>query len=208
MSINFFKIFKAGTFTDMAGKVHSFSKRDLEQTALFYTNQRPKAPLVLGHPADNGPELGTVLKLSTQGDAMFAEADVSEKLVNLVRSGQYKYVSASFSPGYLAGSWILRHVGMLGATPPAVKGLGALAFSEHLAFCEALQSAFIELPGLNGAVSFSEFADGGTRYQVHREKMHLAIKQMVTQYPEFSYLEAAMLIESMINNSTKAAARQ
>lgn len=204
MAINFFKIFKTGTFTDMAGKVHSFSMRDLEQTALFYTNQKPKAPLVLGHPADNGPALGTVLKLSTQGDAMFAEADVSEELVSLVRSGQYKHVSASFFASGLPGVWSLRHVGMLGAMPPAVKGMGALEFGEPLTACKAVDTAFFNVNGLGAEVNFADVSNGGTSFQIMREKMHIAINRMTAQYPEFSYIEAARLIESMINNGTKA----
>lgn len=199
MAINLFKILKAGTFTSMAGRDYSFSVRDLEQTAAFYTHQRPKAPLVLGHPVDNGPAFGTVLGLSTKGDALFAEADVSNELTQMVRAGHYKYVSAALYPSGLTGVWSLRHVGMLGAVGPAVKGLGSLEFSEHKAgTCKAMHTTFFNVPGLGTEVNFGDAAEGGTPFQIFRERMHIAITRMMTQYPEFSYLEAARMVESMI----------
>ena len=53
-----------------------------------------------------------------------------------VKNGLYKKVSASFySPESKInpepGKWSLRHVAMLGAQPPAVKGLKGFAYSEE-----------------------------------------------------------------------------
>ena len=61
-----------------------------------------------------------------QMDPAFAEA---------VEAGRYKHVSAAFyapdSPrNPKPGGYYLRHVGVLGAVPPAVKGLGPLTFAE------------------------------------------------------------------------------
>lgn len=54
----------------------------------------------------------------------------------LVKAGRYRKVSASFYPPAAKanprpGSYYLKHVGFLGAQPPAVKGLKAIAFSEE-----------------------------------------------------------------------------
>ena len=129
-----FQIFKAGSQVATGGIVHHFSEKDLEHIATAY-KIKPDAPLVIGHPRDNKPEYGRVLGLFARGDKLYAQAEVNPELIQLVRSGSYKKVSASF---YSLGdknnpypcNYFLRHVGFLGAQPPAVKGMDALKFSE------------------------------------------------------------------------------
>jgi len=65
----------------------------------------------------------------------------------MVNKGRYKKISASFySPNYpfnpAPGSYYLKHVGFLGAVPPAVKGLGDARFSTPtpgIEFCSGPQ---------------------------------------------------------------------
>ncbi len=64
-----------------------------------------------------------------------------DELVNLVRSGHYKKVSASFLlPGHPSNpsktSLHLKHIGFLGATPPGVKGLEQFEFAEFGQSCQ------------------------------------------------------------------------
>lgn len=198
MATQFFKIFRAGKHTAMSGDSVVFSESQLKDTAAYYTQQTQAAPLVIGHPETNGPSLGTVLDLHVKDATLFANAEVSDLLTGMVRNGSYKYVSASFSQSNIPGVWGLRHVGLLGAHPPAVKGLGALSFAESAHFCEAIQTAFVELSGFGAQVSFSEMNAGATAFQMARQSMHQAINQMIRQYPEYTYLEAARLLESMI----------
>jgi hypothetical protein len=82
-------------------------------------------------------------------------------LIDLVRSGNYKKISASFFSPYhgdnpAPGIWCLRHVGFLGAVPPAVKGMEALAFSETSAvdFAEHGRS---DANGFEGAFAATAF---------------------------------------------------
>ena len=67
---------------------------------------------------------------------MFADfAQVDDDFAELVKKGRYKKVSASFYPPNHPSNpqpenWYLRHVGFLGAHPPAVKGLAAINFAD------------------------------------------------------------------------------
>lgn len=139
-----FQIFRAGTHTSAGGTPLVFSKQDLEHMAAGYSKKRLRAPLVLGHPADNIPEYGESDALFVNDGKLYAQATVSDTLQEMVRAGRYKYVSPSlFAPDSplnpTPGVYYLRHIGFLGAQPPAVKGMAALKFSEcsgNLSFAE------------------------------------------------------------------------
>lgn len=130
------QIFRAGTHTTSAGQSIVFSENDIANTALMYNSAGHSAPVVLGHPADDQPALAWVESLARCGGALVAKVGrLSPALVEAVRGGRYKYLSASFhsldSPGNPSrGVWYLKHVGMLGAHPPAIKGLGPVAFAD------------------------------------------------------------------------------
>lgn len=135
MESKFFKIFRAGTHTSMSGQTITYTTGDLIATASAYSKTAKKVPLVLGHPPSNGPALGSVTALQVKDGALFAVADVSDELVQLVKNGRYGNVSAAFfAPANVdnpyPGVWSLRHVGFLGAVQPGVKGLGPLEFSD------------------------------------------------------------------------------
>ena len=135
MNLRAFQCFAAGTHSDMHGRTVTFSRADISTIAAGYSPNPKAAPLVLGHPEDDTRALsyGSVRALVAEGDALFAIADVSSELQQLVRAGRYKNVSASLrlpgtkeNPGF---GYSLRHVGFLGAVPPAVKGMQPLAFA-------------------------------------------------------------------------------
>src|SRR5690554_6456112 len=129
-------IFKPGKHTDSHGQTLDFSEDKLLAAASAYDPQLHEAPIVIGHPKDNHPAYGWVASLEFAEGALDAiphqlNADFEE----MVASGAFKKVSASF---YLPdapnnpkpGTLYLRHVGFLGAQPPAIKGLKAVEFSE------------------------------------------------------------------------------
>lgn len=129
------EIMRAGTHVSSNGMPITFSADDLKMAAIAYAPERKRAVLTLGHPSDNQPDLGTIDKLSLVGNRLFAHVSKPSKLaVDLVRAKRYNHVSASFN-GPLApdnpmpGTWYLRHVGLLGAVPPAVRGLAPLEFA-------------------------------------------------------------------------------
>lgn len=135
------EIFRAGKHTDDAGNVHVFEPADIDDIAASYNPSLRQAPLVVGHPASNLPaygwvasasaadgELGRVLKMDTR--------DVEPQFAEMVRLQRFPKRSASFYPpahpsNPTPGKWYLRHVGFLGAQPPAVAGLKDIQFSEQ-----------------------------------------------------------------------------
>jgi hypothetical protein len=127
-------IFRAGSHSPMQGGTLDFSAADLAATAAAYDPARYEAPLVVGHPALNAPAYGWVEGLAARGEDLVATPrQVDASFAELVKGGRYKKISASFwSPNArdnpAPGVWSLRHVGFLGAVPPAVKGLREVAF--------------------------------------------------------------------------------
>jgi len=129
-------IFKAGTHTDMYGNKIQFSEAAVEAMVQAYDPSLYDAPIVVGHPALDAPAYGWVKSLTAQGTDVLAEPqDVDPAFAELVARKRYKNISAAFyspdAPGNpKPGVWYLRHVGFLGAQPPAIKGLKSASFSE------------------------------------------------------------------------------
>lgn len=131
------QIFRPGTHTAMSGAVLSFSEDDLSAAAEAYDPALHEAPLVVGHPRHDAPAYGWVNRLAFADGALEAvPAQLDEAFAEMVRNGRFKKVSASFYPpshpaNPKPGVYYLRHVGFLGAQPPAVKGLKAVEFADE-----------------------------------------------------------------------------
>lgn len=129
------EIFKAGKHTAMGGQRLAFSAADLRDTVAAYDPAKHEAPLVVGHPGIDAPAYGWVKGLNFAGGVLFADADqVDPAFAGMVNDGRFKKVSASFyrpdAPNNPApGVYYLRHVGFLGAQPPAVRGLKSASFA-------------------------------------------------------------------------------
>lgn len=134
--MNPIQIFRTGRHTDMSGTVAGFSEADLAAMAAVYDPALSEAPIVVGHPKSDAPAYGWIKGLKAEGGALYAEPDqVDPAFAELVRSGRYKKLSACFyAPQSAAnpkpGAYYLRHVGFLGAQPPAIKGLAPVQFAE------------------------------------------------------------------------------
>ena len=130
-------IFKPGRWTTVAGEAISFSESDLAATAAAYSTKAHKAPLVVGHPKTDDPAVGWAKSLLANEQGLFAIPEkVDVTFAESVRSGRYGTISAKFyrptdSNNPVPGVWYLRHVGFLGAQPPAVKGLIDPEFAEE-----------------------------------------------------------------------------
>lgn len=122
-------IFKPGKHTAMSGDSFNFSESDLAATVRAYSPALHEAPLVIGHPKHDAPAAGWVKSLQATPEGLTAETQqVDPAFAELVGKGSYKKISASFyhpdSPSNpVPGVYYLRHVGFLGAQPPAIKGL-------------------------------------------------------------------------------------
>ena len=130
-------VFKAGDQTSAQGVARSFSTKDLDQVIASYDPQIHEAPLVLGHQGDSDslPSYGWIKGFERQGDNLYANVAFTDVAKDLVKDGHYRKVSISFySPDSQInphpGTWTARHLALLGAAPPAVKGLEPFNFAE------------------------------------------------------------------------------
>ena len=130
------EIFRAGTCTDNSGRTITITPEQVAAIASHYSPDKHEAPIVVGHPSTNAPAYGWVGSLKAENGTLFADfAQVDDDFAELVKKGRYKKVSASFYPPNHPSNpqpenWYLRHVGFLGAHPPAVKGLAAINFAD------------------------------------------------------------------------------
>ncbi|ELF7957293.1 hypothetical protein RA674_001370 [Salmonella enterica] len=190
-------IFRTGSFTDINGRTFSYSERDLDAMATAYNSATKtnhySAPLCLGHPVSNTPEYGHVNALTHRQGRLYATVTPDSSLVRLVRGKRYGKVSAAFYPpghknNLTPGAWLLRHVGFLGAMPPAVKGLEALTFSEA-------SDLSLLFAGSTGTASFAEYADtdeSNPRYILH------SVTQDISRVMGVSYSEALNISNSFM----------
>lgn len=119
----------------MNGQVIDFSAADVAAIAAAYDPELHEAPHVVGHPRTDDPAFGWVraLGVNDAGRLCVTESrQVEPAFAEAVGAGRYKKRSASFYPPSHAnnptpGQWYLKHVGWLGAMPPAVKGLADVA---------------------------------------------------------------------------------
>ncbi|MCX7736541.1 MAG: hypothetical protein N2319_07485 [Candidatus Kapabacteria bacterium] len=125
------EIFKTGTHTDSAGRERNFTSEDISAIADKYNqsiavDKSGEAPIVIGHPKDNTPAYGWVERLARRGEILLAKLkNLSPEIIEQVRQGAFRKVSVSLFPDLM-----LRHIGLLGAATPAVKGLKNISFAE------------------------------------------------------------------------------
>ncbi len=131
--MSWIEILKTGKWKDSSGKEHIFNEEDLEAIVNNYEKRTNDAPIVVGHPKSNSPAFGWVDKLKKEGNVLKAKIkDLVPEFVDAVKKKMYKYVSVSLYPDNR-----LRHIGFLGGSPPAVKGLEAVQFEgdkEYITF--------------------------------------------------------------------------
>lgn len=132
-----FEIFTPGKHTAANGVTLEFGEDLLKASIAAYDPALHEAPIVVGHPKDNHPAFGWIkgLQFSEDGRVMAIPGELDADFSELVAKGRYKKRSASW---YLPdapnnpkpGTLYLRHVGFLGAMPPAIKGLKDVSFNE------------------------------------------------------------------------------
>jgi hypothetical protein len=145
------EIFKPGRHVAMNGAAFDFSESDLAATVAAYDPTLHEAPLVVGHPRTDDPAYGWTqsIALAEGGKLLAVPRDVDPAFAELVNSRRFSKVSASFYPpdspaNPVPGVYYLRHVGFLGAQPPAVKGLKSPSFSDGDADFITLEFSEIE----------------------------------------------------------------
>lgn len=106
--------------------------KTMSEVAETYEVDNHSAPTVLGHKSQASPCWGWVESVTKEGDDLYADIKVADKLREWMKLSLYKKRSASFylpdaehnpTPGKLH----LRHLALLGAEPPVIKGLEDIA---------------------------------------------------------------------------------
>lgn len=130
------EVFEGGLQTDSSGQSSYWDTGRLDEVAQSYNPARHEAPLVIGHPEHDAPAWGWVEKVKREGNKLLVKfRDVAEEFIDMAKRGLFTKRSVAFySPDHPQnphpGKWHLRHVGWLGAMPPAVKGLKNVAFGD------------------------------------------------------------------------------
>jgi hypothetical protein len=124
--MDWFEVFRTGIHTDSAGNTSNWTEADLDEIVRSYDPRIHEAPIVIGHPEYDSPAYGWIEALKREGDRLLAKPkQLVEEFKDWVRRGLYKKISITLYPDLG-----LRHVGFLGAIPPAVKGLTQAQFIE------------------------------------------------------------------------------
>lgn len=131
------EVFRPGTFTPMRGDPVTYSAADLRAVADAYDPETAPAPVVVGHPDLDAPAYGWIEKLdyATGPERLIATVgQIEPAFAAMVKAGRFKKVSMAFfrpDQGHnpVPGVWYPKHVGFLGATPPAVSGLKNATFA-------------------------------------------------------------------------------
>lgn len=137
------KVFKTGNHTDSKGRKRAWTESDLDKAANAYNpTTGHEAPIVIGHPKENAPAYGWIEQLKRDGQYLLAKPkQVIKVFKEMVNSGQFKKKSVSFN-----SDGTFRHLGFLGAVPPAIKGLPDYLFSQCddgvFEFAEELDDTF------------------------------------------------------------------
>ncbi|RPH42093.1 MAG: hypothetical protein EHM87_17830 [Burkholderiales bacterium] len=119
------EIFRGGNVIDSGGNEHDGDEL-IDKAIETFDPETHEPPLTLGHPEDNKPAYGWVEALKRDGAVLLAKfRNVVPGVEESIKKGYFKKRSASFYP-----DGKLRHVGFLGAVPPAIKGLADLKFKE------------------------------------------------------------------------------
>lgn len=124
-------IFKTGIHTSTDGSELKATPEYLRSVVAGYNPKTHESPAVIGHPKHNLPAYGWVQSLNFNEDdgVLYADfADVEPQFASMLKNKRFKKRSSSFYPpnhpsNPTQGKPYLRHVGFLGAQPPAVKGL-------------------------------------------------------------------------------------
>lgn len=129
-------VFRPGTHTAMDGRQVTITLEDCLDLAASYDPTLMETPFVIGHPKLTAPSYGWAGRFEVRDGLVYAEPkQVVPEFAEAFNKGMYKKRSLSIyfpnSPGNpKPGHFYPRHVGFLGAIPPAVKGLPDVSFAE------------------------------------------------------------------------------
>lgn len=124
MNKKWIEIARTGRYTAMNGEDVEVTPALLDGLAASFDEAKRRVPLVFGHPQTDSPAFGWVSALKRQGALLLASfRETPREVKELVAAGRFKNVSIKIGPDNS-----LWHVGLLGATQPAIPGLAPVSF--------------------------------------------------------------------------------
>lgn len=135
-SLDQVEVFRPGRRRAMNGEVYEITAADVVALAEAYDPALHRAPHVVGHPQHDDPSYGWVESLQAvdggKSLVITKSSQVEAAFGELVTTGRFPNRSVCFYPpdheaNPKPGVWYPKHVGWLGAMPPAVKGLKSVA---------------------------------------------------------------------------------
>lgn len=147
-----FPVFKVGTHKDGAGRDLQFTEEQIDEIIRMNEGRLAEVKAVLGHPRTDDPaygETGALKKVVKDGVAyLYAKLkNAVAEFAEMVNAGMYNRVSIALYPDLR-----LRHIGFLGATPPAVKGLAPVQFEDGEAAEMVIEFSEREQWAMSGAL--------------------------------------------------------
>jgi len=132
------EVFRAGRHVDSGGHERVWTRDDLDRIVANHANDGHEPPLVIGHPKTDDPAYGWVPAVRRNGDVLEAQVrNVEPGFAALVEQGRYRTRSVSLAPLGDQG-YRVRHVGLLGAKAPSVKGLSDKVAAYHAVDTDAV----------------------------------------------------------------------
>ena len=125
---DWYEIFEGGKQKASNGKIINLSESDLDQ--VIENSQGRDIPLVIGHPKEADPAYGWSKEYKREGLKLFTRShSFADEFSDAVQHKHFPKRSVSLEPSENGGLQI-RHVGFLGAVPPAVKTLTDIEFAQ------------------------------------------------------------------------------
>lgn len=113
-------IFSVGKHTDSNGNVQFWSKKDLQSMADNHDDDHP-APLVIGHPKEDAPRYGDAAEYQLiDNELYFKGTPLVNEFEEMVLNKQFPERSIAVDHDG-KGGYKIRHIGFLGAVPPALE---------------------------------------------------------------------------------------
>ncbi|MEW5745274.1 MAG: hypothetical protein AB1805_07560 [Nitrospirota bacterium] len=121
-------IFRAGVHVDSNGNRREWTVDDLDSMVKNFDLSEFIPAIVVGHPKVEDPRYGDFDAVYREGKTLFADVDVIPEMHDAWKKGLYPERSVRIVK-LDDGTYKIRHLGLLGAHPPAVTGLPRVEFS-------------------------------------------------------------------------------
>lgn len=186
-------VFQTGVHTDMNGVSRRWSKADLDAIVKKYDPAAHEAPAVIGHPKTDAPAWAWVESLSRNGNLLIAQfKSLAPEFKGWLEDGRYKKRSICLYP-----DMTLKHVGFLGAQPPAVKGLPDYPFSEDA------NDIIIEFSEKENTMDLKEFFEGLKFWEAQKQTAQ-PLPAVLDTTASFSEADVAAAVKSAAENAAEA----